>query len=304
MAITYILEHQGNNGHPKVCKEQRKFFQSEKIPFQSLDWPTGSGSGFSAGENQIESVKSKFDFSTLKKPFIALNGRGELHGRTFFFVDALEKDIIYYQIDAHMDTGFADEGEVGCENHVHQTMQLAHVKKINLLRINPFNLTDGLGYFMGDEDSGYFQFAPSPAMHDPKVELYLGECWGHSKARAIKTSHYSAEHDIELLERYGRKYLIDKQFNPANDPVANAYISIDLDAIRGFPTGWPKAGVWTTEKVIETIEQIGQCKQVVGADICGLCLSSPPERFLTLSRKQQALEDIVKIHKTLQENMS
>ena len=305
MATTYILNHHGPNGHVEACKEQQELFSSRGIPFETLEWPTGSGSGLSSGSERIDAVKDRYNFSELDDPFIALNGHGILHGRTFFFVDGLNKDLSYYQIDAHVDASFARDGELDCGTHVHRTMELDHVKKLNLLGINPFHLIDYVGHFPMSEDDGYFPFDPAPAFGNPLVELFIGELWEDAKEKAIDADSFcfDAEEEASRLEKYAKKYLTPNTFDPSLDPAPNAYVSIDLDAIKGFPTGWPNAGVWDTERVIETVNQIGSAKKIIGADICGLCLHNLRERPMTSEIKAQALEDIVKIHNTLRANM-
>jgi hypothetical protein len=176
-----------------------------------------------------------------------------------------------------------------------------------MLGLNPFNLTDELGYFDGDECSGLFNFSPSPALYDPKIKLFIGEQWEKSceRMKQIRRPYLGEDpkNAIKRIETYGKRYLSKLKFNPHSNSTKDAYISVDLDVVEKFPSGW-KGGVWSMRDVIKTIKKIGKSKRIVGADICGLDLSSPPERPLSMGRKQKALEEIVKVHDTFFEIMS
>lgn len=301
MVTTYAFRHEGPNGMPEVCEEQIKYLEKIGRNFEVIDWPRREG----MGEYSIPRTKESLNFSELKFPAIFLNGQGVLHGRTFFLVDAIKKDLHYFHIDQHGDLRFENEKKVDCASHAFKISELDHVRKMTVLGLNPFCLTDELGFFDGDEDSGQFNFCPSPALNNPKIEFHIAEPWRESRAKfmKIKSTYIDKEGEIARIEKYAGKYLDYREFNPNSSQIPHAYVSIDLDVVGDFPSGW-RGGLWPIEKVIESIKKIGESKQIIGADICGLDLSNYLERVLSKKRKQKALEDVLRVHDTFLEVMA
>lgn len=286
---------------PEVCEEQIGYLERIGRTFEIVDWPRREG----RGEYNIPRTRESLNFSKLKFPAIFLNGQGTLHGRTFFLVDAIKKDLHYFHIDQHGDLRFENEQKVDCASHAFKISELDHVKKMTVLGLNPFCLTDELGFFDGDESSGQFNFCPSPALANPKVELYIAEPWSESRSkfREIKSPYIDKEGEIARIEKYAEKYLDYQEFNPNSSQTQNAYVSVDLDVVGDFPSGW-RGGLWSIEKVINSVKKIGRAKKIIGADICGLDLSNYLERILSKKRKQKALEDVLRVHDTFLEVMT
>lgn len=302
MATTYVLRHEGENGHPEVCESQITYLNSVGRNYEVLNW----GNTLPNFGDNIKKTRKRLSKLPIRHPAIFLNGNGYLHGRTFFLVDMLNQDLDYFQVDAHADISFETEDVAKFDTHAFKTHELAHVKKMFMLGLNPLNLLDTLGYeeYLDDEFFGDFKYSPSPALYNPKVELFIAMPWGEfqrqlgAKARNLD----SCKREIQLARIFGRKFLRYKEFSPQSSETPNAYISIDLDAVRDFPTKWPKAGLWTIEQVIETVNQIGSCKRIIGADICGFDLC-PNHNPIDEERKTKALEGIVRIHDCLIEAM-
>ncbi len=298
---TYVITTRDDpNGCKKVDEAQIKKLNALGRSYKVLEWPTW------VTDNNIARTKDKFDFSSLDSPAIYLNGHGRFHNRTHFFVDGIKEDVDYFQLDQHGDLSFPnDRDDAEYQSHAFKTHELEHVKHMFMLGLNPFGLMDELGRFAESEDSEFFEFDPSPALFNPKVDLYIGQPWEELRMQHLEADSVFSDpvEAIERLEKYGHKYLHYMEFDPASSPTPNAYVSVDLDVIKDFPTGWPMGGLWTTNRVIDSIRQIGKVKRIVGADICGLKIAGASATDRQEEIERSALVDIIRIHDALAAQM-
>jgi len=310
MVNVYLLEHNDQNGNDyrNVSDVLKEFFQEKKIEPTVIDWPCEKWH-FGYGDYVINEVTQRLDFSKLEKPFVVLNSHGTFHGRTFFFVNGLQEDVAYMHIDAHPDGCYVNEGKVNCQGFVNRVLKLDRVQEVYLLGIDPGAIHDCLGEYMGDEDSGCFMESYTRVMWDDKVRFFLGESILQFEKRVKEFDHefiermYDWEERIRRIKKFSSKYSLLKDFNPRNVSPEKVYVSIDLDVLAGFPSGWSRSGRISLDELVNLISLIGQEKQIVGADICGLEVKDEFGKEISQEEKIRALESIFRIYSKLCEVM-
>ena len=75
--------------------------------------------------------------------------------------------------------------------------------------------------------------------------------------------------EVQLVRSYASHYKRLDEFDVHTLPPHKVYISIDLDVIEDFKTGWNSEGRLTLDDVVRLLKEVGSQREIGGADICG-----------------------------------
>ena len=285
MVKTFIFRDLGYHGiyymnNPNL-EAVGKYFRDKNIDMEEIKWSGVHLIDYgTTGSYHIQDCTDKIDFSSFSKSgkTIVLNGSGKYHHRTFFLVKYSNHDnLSYVQLDAHTDFGPWEVGSdfVNSGGFVEDIVDLDKIRKALLLGIVPSEVVSSLGY--GEGMGFHKKYIPvdNPPIFNEKTELYLLDNLSRDGLSDIQ---------YELLIKFSDKYKKMDSFSPSLIPTDDVYLTIDLDVVDKFITCYRGLGKMTFEGLLDIVSSIGEKRNIVAADICGLDLG-----YLRYEEKDDAL---------------
>ncbi|MBD3253338.1 hypothetical protein GF386_06400 [Candidatus Pacearchaeota archaeon] len=240
----------------------RKFLNRKKTEFQRLDWNlTPYALEKIIIEYDIAERDSDMSERLKDDSFIVLNSSGFFHHRTFYFVEALEEDVCYVQLDSHPDF-WNIRKRLNGSGFVSEISRLRNVKSTHLVGVTP---NEALVPEDKTEEEIRENIRDINIISSEPLEALLFPCDESEKERYEEVYRRAIKIYPQLT--YKRN---PTEFDPDSIPDLPVYLSVDLDVIRYFPTLWYGHGRWNSEKLCRTIWDIGTKRRIIGADICGL----------------------------------
>lgn len=244
----------------------RKFLERKKIDFQRLDWNIP---GYQLGKYGYERLVIEYDKQDRdpemsrrlqEDRFIVLNSSGLFHHRSFYFVEPLE-EVCYVQLDSHPDFGKMI-GRLAGDNFVPEVSQLDNVEDTYVVGVTPNEALVPEGESL--ERIRERTIGTKLILSDPLEVLLFAE--DGTRDETFREVYENARVLYPYLNHHNKPTKFDVESLP-NLPV---YLSIDLDVIKTFPSIWEGHGRWDTVKVLDTIFEIADEREIIGGDICGL----------------------------------
>lgn len=274
-----------------------EFFRRKQIPFQNLQWENKKTDALDAKSEDIDIVLNSTDFSCLKEPFIVVNGHGHFHHRTYFFVYTVKQDITYMHFDAHADFEKNTDHVISYANFVSKLRSLPQVRRVQLLGLSPGTLAPFLGHVYRDGDEcENFEPIGHPDMINESTDIYLGESIDDFVQKHRPQGDYE-KYVLQEVRKFEPSFQLLEDFDPGTIPTEKVYVSIDMDVIPDFPTGWIRQGVLSQQSLLKCLEKIGLQRQIVGADITGFVLEKANGNI------NPSLELLYAVYDTLQRAM-
>jgi hypothetical protein len=304
MTELYLCEHQDNSRRfGEITKLIRDFFEARSLAPKRLIWPSDLMNGEDHGHYNINSPIPETLKAKIKKPFIALNGHGYFHGRTYFLVKQFRGDLAYVHIDAHPDGCFGDPDKIRGASFVNNILRLPNIKEVCLVGSTYETIRGCLGWYDGDEYTGSFNEFPTAVLTDERTRFFFGR-GGRKKIRKdLYDDSGHVEDLMHIIKRFRNKYFDLQDFDPKTIATEEVYFSVDMDAIKGFPSEWQKSGVLSLEQVLQTISKAGKKKRIVGADICGLALAPHIGKDFSEKEIEAGLEAMFQVYSVLRTNI-
>jgi len=255
--------YQADRGSLQVIK---KFLKRKKIDFQRLDWNIPSHQLGKWGYRSLVIEYDKLDRDPemsrrlLEGKFIVLNSSGLFHHRSFYFVEPLE-EVCYVQLDSHPDFGKWTRKLAG-DNFVPEVSGLDNVKATYVVGVTPNEalVPEGESIKRIRERTRGTRLVLSDPL---EVLLFAEDGIADETFREV----YEKAKGLYPYLEYHKK---PTEFDVKSLPDLPVYLSIDLDVIKTFPSIWTGHGRWDTVKVLDTIFEIAEGREIIGADICGL----------------------------------
>ena len=306
--MTELYIHRQEQAQEEVAKVERlvsEFFSKRGAIPINLNWPSHRSSGEEHGTYALKIRSPAIRTERTQAPFIVLNSHGRFHGRTYFSVRQFKGRLGYVHIDAHADGCTENFKEVDCGNFVNNILRLPNISDVCLIGPTYYPLRECLGWYDGDGDNfGSFNFSPTSILTDERTRFFLGDGARTSTVRKDRFDDPEHLEDLkEWIESFNHKYIHLGNFDPSLIKANNVYISVDLDVVKGFPSGWPNAGILSIKNVLDAIQLIGREKRIIGADICGLALESSQRGKYAKEDLESGLKTMFEVYSTLREGM-
>lgn len=205
-----------------------------------------------------------------------LHGTGYSHHLAHNMASRCKGPFAYLHIDAHPDFPKAPSDKVSYDSVAWHISKLDQVKDVYILGtrsqifIDNSFLDFGLGF--GGHAVSYDIVEDPVILHDtPKI--FICDSFKDYIRQLERTPFGKKDHPFrQLVEKHKDIPQHISQFNPASIQNDKVYLSLDLDVVKGFPVAekYEGHGVLNLEKLLNLIGEIGDTKEIIGADICGL----------------------------------
>lgn len=284
MVTTYLIspiKNSANQADKDNSRFIRKLLETRDIDFEFLPWRISSLSGIS-DEQSYSMVSSDKLLENILSPgnFIIINTSGYSHARTYFFEKSLSvPHRIHIGLDSHADFWGISPGLIGSDGFNAEILQLKNIDYGLFMGIVPNenlaprgqseeNLKKAL-----DKSNLYF-LDDIEGLNSTKDPLML------KAYKKIKQSFPNISDDGLIG--------IPESVSLSGSP---AYLSLDLDVLRDFPTFWKGHGRLDEGLLKELIINIGKRYNVIAGDICGVDIRCNPD--------QKSLETFIEVYHTL-----